>query len=166
MSIRPESSAHKGAIALARFQIREILAGRATVGQSLRSLSRSDFGRKFCRYFLVGGASALVDWFFFSIFLYFADFHYLFAGTASFLFATAFNYVLTVRYVFDGGRFSRRKEIALVYLVSGISILINLGILSGLIESMAMHPLLAKIFGTASAFGWNFGARYFWVFKR
>ncbi len=155
-----------GALALARFQIREILAGRVTINQSLRSLSRTDFGRNFCRYFLVGGASALVDWAFFTIFLYVADLHYLLAGTASFIFATALNYVLSVRYVFKGGRYSRRAEITLVYIVSGISILINLGVLSGLVEFMAMHPLLAKIFGTASAFGWNFGTRYFWIFKR
>lgn len=143
----------------------EIPAGRGTIAQSLRALSQTDFGRKFCRYFLVGGASAMVDWLFFTIFLYLADFHYLLAGTISFIFATAFNYVLSVRYVFDNGRFSRHTEIALVYLVSGVSIMINLGVLGGLIEFMAMHPLLAKVFGTASAFGWNFSARYFWIFK-
>jgi putative flippase GtrA len=166
MSIRPEISARKGGFALARFQVAEVLAGRMTIAQSLQTLRQSDIGRKFQRYFLVGGASALVDWLFFSVFLYLAGFHYLLAGTGSFVFATAMNYVLSVRYVFDNGRYSRRKEVALVYLVSGISILINLGVLSGLIEFMAMHPLLAKVFGTASAFGWNFGARYFWIFKR
>ena len=155
-----------GAIALARFQIREILAGRITVGQSLRSLNQSDFGRKFCRYFLVGGASALVDWGFFSVFLYIAEFHYLLAGVGSFILATALNYVLSIRYVFEGGRYSRRAEISLVYFVSGISILINLGVLSGMVELLDAHPLVAKIFGTGAAFGWNFGARYFWVFRR
>lgn len=155
-----------GAIALARIQIREILAGRVTIGQSLRTLRQSDIGQKFCRYFLVGGASALVDWACFTIFLYIADLHYLLAGIGSFIFATALNYVLSVRYVFEGGRYSRRTEITLVYFVSGISILINLGVLGGMVELLDAHPLIAKIFGTGAAFGWNFGARYFWVFRR
>jgi putative flippase GtrA len=155
-----------GAVAIVRFQIREILAGRITIGQSLRSLIQSDLGQKFWRYFLVGGASALVDWSFFTAFLYLAGFHYLLAGIGSFIFATALNYFLSVRYVFAGGRYSRRAEISLVYFVSGISILINLGVLGGMVELLDAHPLVAKIFGTGAAFGWNFGARYFWVFRR
>ena len=95
-----------------------------------------------------------------------ADAHYLIAGTLSFIFATAFNFVLSVRYVFNAGRRSRHTEIFLVYVASAIGLLINLAVLGGLVELLAIHPMASKIIGTVSAFGWNFCARYFWIFDR
>ena len=108
----------------------------------------------------------MTDWAFFAYFLYAVETHYLVAGTLSFFFATAVNYVLSVRYVFNTGRRSRRAEIALVYLASAVSILINLSVLGGLIEYLEIHPMLSKVFSTVSAFGWNFSVRYFWIFDR
>ncbi len=29
-----------------------------------------------------------------------------------------------------------------------------------------LHPMFVKVPGTGVAFGWNFGARYFWIFGR
>ena len=133
---------------------------------TMRSVIETELARKAGRYFVVGGASALTDWAFFALFLYAANTHYLVAGTLSFLVATALNYVLSVRYVFKAGGRSRRTEIALVYLASVVGILINLAVLGGLIEFLAIHPMVAKIISTVSAFGWNFCARHFWIFER
>lgn len=118
------------------------------------------------RYFVVGGICALSDWIFFSALLYLADLHYFYSATVSFIVLTGLNYVLSVKYVFDRGRRSRHQEIFLVYVVSIFGMVINLGVLSGLIELAGVHPLISKMFGTGAAFGWNFGARYFWIFGR
>ena len=105
-----------------------------------------------------------MDWGLFALLLYGADLHYLISGTISFVIATGVNYVLSVKYVFEMGRRSRGEQIALVYFASGVGILINLVVLGGLIEFVGLHPLVAKLVGTASAFGWNFTSRYFWIF--
>ena len=139
---------------------------RAATMATVKSVIETEIARKAGRYFIVGGASALTDWSFFALFLYAAGTHYLIAGTLSFMIATALNYVLSVRYVFNAGRRSRHTEIALVYLASVVGIMINLAVLSGLIEYLSIHPLLAKVISTVSAFGWNFCARYFWIFER
>ena len=133
---------------------------------TVRPIMDADLVRKAGRYFVVGGVSALADWAFFALFLYAADVHYLAAGLLSFVFATALNYALSVRYVFDAGRRSRRAQIALTYAVSVVGVLINLAVLGGLVEYLALHPMVSKLGGTASAFGWNFCARYFWIFER
>jgi len=135
------------------------------VGASLNTLYCSDLGQKFIRYFIVGGICALIDWVVFSIFLYGPEFHYLLAAIISFMVATGINYVLSIRYVFERGPRARHTLIMMVYFVSGVSVIINLAILSAAIELADIHPLIAKAIGTASAFLWNFGARYFWVFK-
>lgn len=148
-----------------RFQISEISAGRTTVSASLNTLYQTDLGQKFVRYFIVGGICAVVDWVIFSIFLYGPEFHYLLAATISFVVATALNYVLALRYVFERGKRARHTLIMMVYFVSGLSVIINLVILSAAIELFGIHALVAKILGTGSAFIWNFGARYLWIFR-
>ena len=105
-----------------------------------------------------------MDWVLFASFLCGADLHYLISGTISFVIATCVSYVLSVKYVFEIGRCLRGEQIVLVYLASGAGILIYLVVLSGLIEFVRLHPMAAKLAGTASAFGWKFGARYYRVF--
>ncbi len=138
----------------------------ARLAVTLISLLEADFVRKFWLYFTVGGICALLDWALFALFLYGADLHYLISATISFVIATGVNYVLSVKYVFERGRRSQGEQFVLVYFASGVGILINLAVLSGLIEFVGLHPMVAKLASTASAFGWNFAARYYWIFDR
>ena len=91
-----------------------------------RGLLETNLVRKFAQYFVVGGISALVDWALFALFLYVFEFHYLLSATISFVFATAVNYVLSIRYVFKNRQRSAHAEVALVYIASAVGILINL----------------------------------------
>ncbi len=138
----------------------------ATDGLAMALRLDADLVRKFTRYFVVGGVCALIDWTVFAAILYGAEAHYLVAGTLSFVVATGINYFLSVRYVFERGKRSRRSAITLVYVASTIGIMVNLAVLGGLIEIFSLHAMLAKIAGTGVAFGWNFGSRYYWIFNR
>jgi putative flippase GtrA len=133
---------------------------------SARDFWRSDVMKAARKYFLVGGVSAIIEWTFFAIFLYWLDQHYLVSGTFSFLIATAANYFLSVRFVFGTGRRSRNQRIFLLYLVSAIGIVFNLGVLAVGIDLLGMHEMAAKIVATGAVFGWNFAARYFFVFQK
>ena len=84
---------------------------------------------KIVRYFFVGGAAAIVDIGIFFLFAKLAGYDYLLIGCIGFLVATAVNYVLSVKHVFRSGiRYSKRKEVALVYLVSMVGLAINTSI--------------------------------------
>lgn len=126
---------------------------------------RSEFIQVFARYFVVGGLAALTDWTVFALLIYLASLPYLLAAVISFVAATWLNYVLATRFVFSNRRHDRNMEIFLIYVVSFIGALINLSVLSGLIEYGAVHAIAAKITGTASALIWNFSIRYFWLYK-
>jgi putative flippase GtrA len=125
----------------------------------------SDFGRAAKRYVVVGGASAATDWTIFVATLYVFDLHYIFAGTISFILATGLNYYLSVRFVFGAGSRGPHQALALVYLVSTIGIIINLGVLIIGVDVLEQQPLVSKLFATGVATFWNFLARYFYIFK-
>ena len=117
------------------------------------------------KYFYVGGVSAVLELSIFAIFLYSLEQHYLVSGTSSFILATALNYFLSVKFVFGPGRRARSHRIILLYLVSAIGIGFNLGVLAIGIDFLGIHEMLAKILATGAVFGWNFIARYYFVFQ-
>jgi putative flippase GtrA len=131
-----------------------------------RDFLRSPVMRSMTRYAVVGSIGALSDWLIFAFFLYVVELNYLLAGTISFVIATLINYVLSLLWVFEGGRHSRHKEVTLIYLVSAVGLLINLLALYLLYEGLGLHVFVAKVLASLSAFVWNFGARYLWVFER
>ena len=135
---------------------------RSTASSSTTSFAEA---RLLGLYFLVGGASACVD---IGLFLLFAKgfgLPYLRVAAASFVIATLVNYFLSVRFVFASGqRFGRRWEIAMVYLVSGVGLALNQGILFLCVEVVHLGLLLSKLTATGMVFSWNYLARRFFVF--
>ena len=118
------------------------------------------------RYFFVGGAAAAVDFTLFAIFTKAAGFPWFPSAVVSFVAATLFNYVLSIRHVFESGvRFKRNQEIFFVFLVSTIGLCLNQAVLWILIEHWRVEPLVAKACGTAAVFLWNFQARHGFIFR-
>lgn len=121
--------------------------------------------RGIARYFLVGGAAAVVD---VGLFLALAKglgLPYQPVAAATFILATLVNYVLSVRYVFvSGQRYGKRSEIALVYLVSAVGLAVNAAILWASVELAALGLFTAKIMATGCVFFWNYFARRHLVF--
>jgi putative flippase GtrA len=122
---------------------------------------------KIARYFLVGGASAAVDFALFGILLLvFGTSSWFVAALASFVVATAFNYVLSIHLVFSTGvRFSMRHEILLVFLASLVGLAANQCALWFFYRVMGWNVLIAKCIATGTAFLWNFSARNSFIFR-
>jgi len=126
----------------------------------------SEFVTSLRRYVLVGAVATGVDWVLFSIFVFAMEWHYLLAGTVSFIVATFAGYVSGLRVLFRGGRHKRWIEIAFVYLASIFGFALHMGALAILVDWLQLHLFLAKVVATAVTFLWNFSARYFWIFER
>lgn len=122
-------------------------------------------GRALARYLLVGGTAAVVDIGLFMLFAGALGFPYLRVAACTFVIATLVNYVLSVRYVFvSGQRFSRRWELALIYLVSALGLAINAAVLWLAVERAGVALLPAKLAATGTVFVWNYLARRLFVF--
>ena len=121
---------------------------------------------KIIRYAAVGATAAVVDFAIFAGFAKLLGFNYLWVGAGGFIIATAINYFLSIRFVFESGvRFGPKKEISLVFLISFIGLCLNQVVLYLGIGILGWEMLFVKLCATASVFFWNFGARSQFIFK-
>lgn len=87
-------------------------------------------------------------------------------GAVGFIIATAVNYFLSIRFVFESGvRFGFQKEISLVFLISLIGLGVNQAALYLGIGILGWDMLFIKLCATGAVFFWNFGARSQFIFK-
>jgi len=144
------------------------LAGKKISGlvPEIRAFLSNDFGRAAQKYFLAGGASALIEWALFALAFYSLGLHHLVSGVLSFLLAVGVNYWLSVTYVFGAGKRDRNQRIFLLYLVSAIGLGFNLAILEVGISVLELNAMVSKIGATGLVFVWNFLARYFFIFQK
>lgn len=120
---------------------------------------------KIIRYFFVGGMAAVVDITLFAIFAKFLSYNYLVVAFFSFIIATLINYLISIRIVFvSGTRHGKKKEVSLVYLVSGVGLLLNLLILYILISLLGVEKISSKVIATGLVFFWNYYARKYFIF--
>lgn len=118
------------------------------------------------KYILVGGTAAAVDISIFIVFGYYLGFNYLIVGGIGFIIATAVNYVLCIRFVFESkSRFNKKEEIGAIYLVSGTGLVFHEAILALSVEKFLLPLVAAKLVATGSAFFWNYLSRKYFVFK-
>ena len=120
---------------------------------------------KLFKYLFVGGAAALVDIGLYTFFAVYLDYNYLLVGLCSFVIATGVNYMLSIRHVFESGtRFTKNKEVLMVFAVTGVGLLINQAILLICVEYVEIGKFIAKIIATGIVFFWNYFIRVFYVF--
>lgn len=121
---------------------------------------------KVVKYFFVGAAAAAIDIGIFSIAVKMFQLPWFPVALVSFVVATAANYALSIRHVFrSGARFRRSAEVSLVFLVSGIGLVINQTVLWAFIEKVAIDPVLAKFVATGVVFFWNYSMRSAFIFR-
>jgi len=89
-----------------------------------------------------------------------------FCNVPAFLVSNGAAYVLNILFVFKSGRHHWALEIALFYLVSGISFAIGVSLQSALIRYLGLTTSLAFGANIASALLINFAVRKFLIFKR
>lgn len=118
------------------------------------------------KYFFVGGVAAALDISIFIISVQIFAVNYLIIAPISFVLATLLNYYLSIRIVFtSGARFSRQWELIAIFIVSGISLIINQATLFITVEIFFLHKVAAKIIATGVVFFWNYFSRRNFIFK-
>ena len=112
------------------------------------------------KYFFIGGVAATVDIGLFALLANFLGFPWVPVSICTFLLATLFNYLLSIKFVFESGvRHKKHVEIAGVFAISGLSLLVNQSVLYIAIEWFGWHLLVSKIIATGIVFFWNYFGR-------
>lgn len=121
---------------------------------------------KMIKYFMVGFIAAITDISLFYLFTRVSGYNYLIVAFFSFVIATLVNYILSIKYVFQSQiKFSKKQEISLIYLVSGMAIIINQISLFILIDLFSMEMISSKVMATVLIFFWNYYLRSNFIFK-
>lgn len=127
--------------------------------------------KQFISYFAVGGVSALVEWFSFWFLGRVFAFEYIPATALAFILSTTTNWFLGRTFTFKDSDLSKNKpkEILQVFGVSGIGLLMNIGLMYLFVTVIGLNTELlktvSKIMATGIVFIWNFLARKLWIYK-
>jgi dolichol-phosphate mannosyltransferase len=120
----------------------------------------------FFKFAVVGASGVLVNLAIYSLLIY-LDTYYLFAAVAAFVFAVSNNFYWNFIWTFkDKAENKSVKEKYLhFFLISFINFLINISVLRILVDSFAVHKILAQIIAIGTAFIFNFFGNYLITFK-
>lgn len=112
------------------------------------------------KFGLVGGIAFLLDYGVLYVLTEFVGVHYLVSGMISFTVSVIFNYIMSVKWVFDENVKQDKKVQFVVFIVlSAIGLGINQVIMWGLVDYLAIHYMLSKIFATGVVMVYNFVSR-------
>ena len=114
---------------------------------------------KLFRYGFVAIAAYVVDFGLLVVLASGFGVHYLVAATISFIFGVTANYFLARQWVFPDSRYSRRAEIAGVFLIGLIGLILNGILLALFTDWLGWFYIYSKLVATVIVFFWNFFAR-------
>jgi putative flippase GtrA len=128
-----------------------------------RLLRKADtYSGSFVAYAGVSVVSALTEWLTFALAL--AAFGPLAAAACGFMVATLLNFVLSRYLAFRSVR-PLLQDLVLVYAMSGVAFVANIGVFYLLYSRFAISLLYAKVLGTCAGFVFNYLFRQFFIFS-
>lgn len=117
------------------------------------------------KFGVVGVIATIIDFFFLFLFTDVFGMYYLLSAAISFVLSTLFNYVASMRFVFNS-KFSKdekSKELILFVILSVSGLLLNQFLLWFFVEKIALYYMAAKIVATFFVMMWNFVSIKVWL---
>ena len=112
------------------------------------------------KFTIVGGIATVIDFVFLYIFREFCHFPVLVSNTLSFCISVIYNYIASVKWVFDVNKDKNAKKQFIIFIIfSVIGLLLNNLIMWITVEFLSIYYLLAKIIATAIVMVFNFVTR-------
>lgn len=133
--------------------------------ETILKFSMQKLLKNLIQYGIVGGIAALAEWISFYIGNELIGVNHMWSTCIGFLAGTATNYLLSSRFVFKKTKYNKGSEVFLVYLVSLIGLLCNLGLMRLFVDGWDMRPMYSKVLATGIVFLWNFMSRRFLIYN-
>lgn len=119
------------------------------------------------KFGIVGVLAAVIDFGLLAILTEFLGIHYLLSAAISFTVATVFNYIASMKYVFDSRyeKGHKHQELFIFVVLSLIGLGLNQVFMWFFVEITALHYIIAKVLATILVMAWNFISRKIWLEK-
>lgn len=120
--------------------------------------------RDFILYGIVGAIATVTEWAIFFL-MDICSWHYILATAVAYTISTFVNWLAGRALVFKVSNKPFLKEIADIYLVSIVGLLLNLLIMWISVDLLSANEMLSKVMATALVFFYNFIMRKVFVYK-
>ncbi len=117
------------------------------------------------KFGLVGGTAFVIDYVLLYFCTEFLHIHYLISSIISFTVSVIFNYILSIKWVFDVKKKQDVKDFVIFIILSVIGLGINSLIMYVMVEKFGVYYMLSKIVSTAVVMVYNFITRKIFVEK-
>ncbi len=117
------------------------------------------------KFGVVGGLAFLIDYVLLYALTEFVGIHYLISSVISFTVSLIFNYILSIKWVFDVTKKQTVKEITIFVILSVIGLGINQVVMYVGSDLLNIYYMLTKIIATAIVMVWNFVTRKIFIEK-
>ena len=111
------------------------------------------------KFGLVGGTAFVIDYVLLYFCTEFLHIHYLISSIISFTVSVIFNYILSIKWVFDVKKKQDVKDFVIFIILSVIGLGINSLIMYVMVEKFGVYYMLSKIVSTAVVMVYNFITR-------
>ena len=119
--------------------------------------------RQILKFTVVGGLAFLIDYGLLYVLTEFIGIHYLISSIISFTVSVIFNYILSIKWVFDVNKKQGLKEFILFIILSVIGLIINEIIMYLMVDIMNIHYMISKLFSTGVVMVYNFITRKIFI---
>ena len=117
------------------------------------------------KFGIVGGTAFIIDYGIFTILSQLLGIHYLIASIISFSISVIYNYILSIKWVFDVSKKQTSKEFIIFIILSVIGLGLNSLIMYISVDLMQIHEMISKIVATAIVMVYNFITRKIFIEK-
>ena len=117
------------------------------------------------KFGVVGGTAFLIDYGIFTILSQLLNIHYLIASIISFSISVIYNYILSIKWVFDVSKKQTSKEFIIFIILSVIGLGLNSLIMYVSVDLMKIHEMISKIVATVIVMVYNFITRKIFIEK-
>lgn len=121
--------------------------------------------KQIIKFGIVGGIAFLIDYSLLYILTEFLGIYYLYSSIISFIVSLIFNYIASIKWVFDVSQKQTLKDLIIFIILSVIGLGINQLVMYIMVEKVNIWYMLSKIASTAIVMVWNFITRKIFIEK-
>ena len=131
----------------------------------IKKLLNNKLFKQIIKFGIVGGLAFIIDYGIYTLLSQLLGIYYILASIISFSISVIFNYILSIKWVFDVTKKQTTKDFIIFIVLSVIGLIINSIILYICVELFNIHDMIGKIIATIIVMVYNFITRKIFIEK-